>query len=104
MWNEIEQTVDEEIKSKDDQSAERHSESDEQPRQILKNSQPQKISKFMIEKLEENEKMLAEQVNILKQLESKDKKIKKLQSEQALIHGQTVQLMQKLSAECLEDD
>lgn len=58
----------------------------------------------MIEKLEENEKLLADQVGFLKQVESKDKKIKKLQTELNLINTQTFQLMQKLSTECLEDD
>tara|TARA_B110000285_G_C14929529_1_gene516658 strand:+ start:682 stop:816 length:135 start_codon:yes stop_codon:yes gene_type:complete len=43
----------------------------------------------MIEKLEENEKMLADQVGFLKQVESKDKKIKKLQTEVNLINTQT---------------
>ena len=107
MWEEIEKNIEEENKNKRDDSilsAERHSESSEQPKQILKNAQPQKISKFMIEKLEENEKLLADQVSFLKQVESKDKKIKKLQAELNLINTQTFQLMQKLSTQCLEDD
>lgn len=97
MWAEIEQSLDDE----DDDPKDDESQND---RQILNNSQPKRISKFILEKLKENEKILTEQVTLMKQLEQKEKKIKKLTNEIQQINSQTLELMQKLSEECLQDE
>ena len=95
LFKEIECCIDE------DEASDEESQSD---KQVLANTQPKKIGKFILEKLKDYEKILSDSVQSAKLIDQKDKKIKKLTTEIQTINSQTLDLMQKISAECLQDD